>query len=54
MKIVPKELQMGMKEETKEHSKTVNGSERKIREIVMAHLKEDSHYYSKISKVIKS
>jgi len=53
MKFDSKEMKMGLRDERSEHLKTVNGSEKKIRDMVMAHLRKDPHYYSKINKVIK-
>lgn len=47
--IDPAEFEVGMQEE-QEHAETVNGDEGKIRQIVLDHLKEDPHYYSKLKR----
>lgn len=44
------EFEVGMKEE-KEHEDVVRKDPEKIKAIVMAHLKEDKHYYSKLKKI---
>jgi len=56
-----KELRMGFKDENKEHDSgdkankdiDVANSKTDILKIVLAHLREDPHYYTKISKVIE-
>ena len=50
LKICPKEMKKGMEVE-KEHNDITHGKEELVRKIVMAHLKEDKHYYSKLEKM---
>jgi len=52
LRIIPKEKKLGMSVE-REHDDITHGKPEMINKIVMAHLKEDPNYYSKIKKVIK-
>ena len=52
LKICPKEMKKGMEVE-KEHNDITKGDKEMIHKIVMAHLKEDKHYYSKLEKMEK-
>jgi len=49
----PKEFEMGLKEE-KEHNKTVDYDPKTIEKIVLDHLAEDPHYYTKLKTVMKA
>ena len=48
----PEEFAAGMKEE-QEHAELVDHSQSAIAQIVMDHLKEDAHYYTKLHSVMK-
>lgn len=53
MLVYPEEFKMGMKEE-QEHSDVVGTDKEKIKKVVLAHLKEDNKYYSKLGTVMKA
>ena len=52
IKICPKEKKMGMSVE-KEHSDITHGDSKIIEKIVMAHLKENPNYYSRLKEIEK-
>ena len=52
IKIIPKEKKLGMSVE-KEHNDITHGDPKIIEKIVMAHLKENSNYYSKLKEIEK-
>lgn len=54
MLVYPDEFKMGMKEEGKEHSDITGGDKEAVKKIVLAHLKEDPHYYTKLGTVMKA
>lgn len=53
MLVYPEEFKMGMKEET-EHADVVGNDKEALKKIVLAHLKEDPKYYTKLGTVMKA
>jgi len=53
MLVYPEEFKMGMNEEL-EHTDVIGKDKEALKKIVLAHLKEDAHYYSKLSHVMKA
>jgi len=53
MLVYPEEFKMGMKEEL-EHTNVIGKDKEALKKIVLAHLKEDAHYYSKLSHAMKA
>ncbi len=52
MLVYPDEFKVGMKEEL-EHSDVTGGDKETTKKIVLAHLKEDPHYYTKLTHAMK-
>ncbi len=53
MLVYPEEFKMGMKEEL-EHTDVIGQDKEALKKIVLAHLKEDPKYYTKLSTVMKA
>lgn len=53
MLVFPDEFKMGMKEEL-EHKDVIGDDKEALKKIVLAHLKEDPHYYTKLGTVMKA
>lgn len=51
--VFPDEYKMGLKEET-EHADVTGGDKEATKKIVLAHLVEDPHYYTKLGTVMKA
>ena len=51
--VFPDEYKMGLKEET-EHADVTGGDKEATKKIVLAHLAEDPHYYTKLGTVMKA